>query len=106
MTLLVMRWRESRTKVGSYLPNAWGLYDMHGNVEEWCLDWYEYDLGSSAVTDPKGPSPNTGSIRVMRGGSYVYSAQGCRSAHRYISDSPSYPYGVVYDLGFRVVLLP
>ena len=44
------------TRVGSYPPNAWGLYDMHGNVYEWCLDWWKEDLGSSAVTDPKGPN--------------------------------------------------
>lgn len=57
----------NHTKVGSYLPNAWGLYDMHGNVWEWCLDWYKSYLGSSAVTDPKGPE--SGCNRVVRGGS-------------------------------------
>ncbi len=87
------------TKVGSYLPNAWGLYDMHGNVYEWCLDWYKSDLGSSAVTDPKGP--NSGSPRVVRGGCWSSSASGCRSAYRSIynpSNGGSYA-------GFRVVLL-
>ena len=91
----------THTKVGSYLPNAWGLYDMHGNVWEWCLDWWKEDLGSSAVTDPKGP--NSGSDRVMRGGGWSISyAQSCRSAHR-SSYAPYY-----HDLnsgGFRVVLL-
>ena len=86
------------TKVGSYLPNAWGLYDMHGNVYEWCLDWWKGDLGSSAVTDPKGS--NSGSNRVMRGGGWDIYAQSCRSAYR--SYSPSY----IYIFGFRVVLLP
>ena len=89
----------SHTKVGSYLPNAWGLYDMHGNVYEWCLDWYKSDLGSSAVTDPKGP--NSGSPRVVRGGCWSSSASGCRSAYRSIynpSNGGSYA-------GFRVVLL-
>ncbi len=85
-------------KVGSYLPNAWGLYDMHGNVYEWCLDRYKSDLGSSAVMDPKGP--NTGPPRVFRGGSWFYDAQICRSASR-DGSNPSYN---IYDLGFRVVL--
>ena len=88
------------TKVGSYLPNAWGLYDMHGNVWEWCLDWWKSDLGSSAVTDPKGP--NSGSARVLRGGGWTHGAQFCRSASRG-SDAPSS--GSSYG-GFRVVLLP
>ena len=100
MTLLVMRWRESRTKVGSYLPNAWGLYDMHGNVWEWCLDWYREGLGSSAVTDPKGPA--SGYNRVMRGGSWYNHAQNCRSAYRNIRHPSTHS----YFLGFRVVLLP
>ena len=87
------------TKVGSYLPNAWGLYDMHGNVWEWCLDWWISDLGSSAATDPKGP--NSGSARVIRGGSWNGSgARNCRSANR------SSPSGNSYYYGFRVVLLP
>ena len=91
------------TKVGSYLPNAWGLYDMHGNVYEWCLDWYKSHLGSSAVTDPKGPNSGPGSSRVMRGGSWGYNAQNCRSAYRDSSD-PSYSGNP--HIGFRVVLLP
>ncbi len=90
------------TRVGSYLPNAWGLYDMHGNVCEWCLDWHTYDLGSSAVTDPKGP--NTGSLRVLRGGSWVSDARLCRSADRG-SNYPSYDSGGLNPYGFRVVLL-
>ena len=90
----------NHTKVGSYLPNAWGLYDMHGNVWEWCLDWLKSDLGSSAVTDPKGT--NSGSGRVLRGGSWHSNALYCRSAYRYIS----HPSGNGSDYGFRVVLLP
>ena len=99
----------NHTKVGSYLPNAWGLYDMHGNVREWCLDRYQEDLGSSAVTDPKGP--NSGSARVVRGGCWYNHARGCRSARRN-SCGPSYDYTTfdpsssIYYNGFRVVLLP
>ena len=90
------------TRVGSYLPNAWGLYDMHGNVYEWCLDWYQEDLGSSAVTDPVGAS--SGSDRVVRGGGWDEEALRCRSAYRHNLG----PYGLYHsDLGgFRVVLLP
>ncbi|MDD3523238.1 MAG: leucine-rich repeat protein [Candidatus Cloacimonetes bacterium] len=84
-------------KVGSYLPNQWGLYDMHGNVSEWCLDWYQSELGSSAQTDPWGAAG--GSHRVGRGGGWPDNARLCRSA--YCSrNSPSSRYD---DLGFRLV---
>lgn len=89
------------TKVGSYLPNARGLYDMHGNVWEWCLDWWKEDLGSPAVTDPKGP--NSGSRRVLRSGRWGGYAQSCRSASR---DSTDQSYSGNPHVGFRVVLLP
>ncbi len=86
------------TKVGSYLPNAWGLYDMHGNVRECCLDWYKKDLGNSAVTDPKGPA--TGTERSDRGGSFFFYAQHCRSATR----NKLSPLGSSPFLGGRVAL--
>jgi formylglycine-generating enzyme required for sulfatase activity len=78
--------------------NAWGLYDMHGNVWESTADWYASSYSSGAVTDPTGPS--TGSIRVFRGGSwYDGGAQGCRSAVRN-GGSPGSRYG---NLGFRLL---
>ena len=88
------------TTVGSYLPNAWGLYDMHGNVWEWCLDWYNGSYGIAAVSDPVGP--NTGSYRVKRGGSWGYGASYCRSAFRGNSTPSNYS----SDYGFRVLCLP
>jgi formylglycine-generating enzyme required for sulfatase activity len=81
--------------VGSYAPNEWGLYDMHGNVWEWCLDWYA-DAKSGGY-DPKGA--DSGSVRVLRGGGWNYSASYCRSAHRNYN-APSIRY---FAFGFRLV---
>ncbi len=83
--------------VGSYLPNTWGLYDTHGNVWEWCLDWYTNSLGTAAVTDPAGA--DSGSYRVGRGGSWGNTASYCRSADRSGID----PSGRGSNLGFRLV---
>ncbi len=67
-------------KVGQKEPNTWGLYDMHGNVEEWCHDVYQEDLGSDHVSDPEGPA--FGSRRVGRGGDWFEGQTHCRSAFR------------------------
>ena len=73
-------WEGGTYYVGYLDANPWGLYDMHGNVWEWCLDWYSANLGTSAVTDPKGPS--SGSHRVIRSGAWECASYNCRSARR------------------------
>lgn len=85
--------------VGQKMPNAWGLYDMIGNVWEWVNDWYDKYPGG-AVSDPVGPSSDSfrGSFRVHRGGSWGYTARSCRAAFR-VSNDPGNRFG---NLGLRV----
>lgn len=83
-------------EVGTKSPNPWGLYDIHGNVWEWCLDWYNSSL-TSGVTDPKGSS--SGSYRVRRGGCWSSNASGCTSSLR----GRNYPSSESSDYGFRLV---
>ena len=93
---------EMTTPVRSYPPNPWGFYDMHGNVWEWCADWYDKDYydADDVQTDPTGPS--SGSSRVFRGGGWNGRARYCRSVSR-SSYIPTYRN---YNIGFRACLVP
>ena len=90
---------QKTSEVGSYPANAWGLFDMHGNVWEWCADYWYRDYPDGAVTDPVGAS--SGSYRVLRGGCWVDYAWYCRSAHRARSD----PSSRTRDDGVRISLV-
>ena len=94
------------TIVGSYPPNAWGLHDMHGNVWEWCADWYGRHL--SGGTDPTGPTTSDPSLkrvqRVQRGGAWDSSADRCRAAYREAFE-PDEDEGFS-NMGFRPALVP
>ncbi len=94
-------YRFRTAKVGSYKPNPWGLYDMHGNVWEWCWDWYDaYYYGYCNKRDPKGGDPNAENRRVIRGGSWYDHGHLCRSACR----GRAGPKDRAYTIGFRIVL--
>lgn len=84
--------------VGSYKANAWGLYDVHGNVWQWCSDWY--DEGYYTVSPRKNPTgPSEGKKRVLRGGSWLNRGQECRASDR-LALEPDEKY---HNVGFRIV---
>jgi sulfatase modifying factor 1 len=86
------------TPVGYFAANGYGLYDMAGNMLQWCWDWYGTPYGQPTTTNPTGPA--TGTIRVMRGGNWIYDASIARCANRFYY----YPnYANYYLAGFRCV---
>jgi formylglycine-generating enzyme required for sulfatase activity len=91
---------ERTTQVGSYPPNAWGLYDMHGNVWQWCEDYYgPYRL--LPAKDPVQKQKQSENCRILRGGSWGHAASYCRAAYRYRE-----PDGRYFTVGFRVAFRP
>jgi len=94
------KYRQTTIAVGSFKPNDFGLYDMHGNVWEWCSDWYAHSYANAKNVDPAGPGSGTITARVVRGGSWGSIPILCRSAGR-CGGPPDARMG---DFGFRVVV--
>ena len=99
------KYRQKTVAVDSFEPNKWGLYNMHGNVWEWCSDWYEGDYykeckAQGVLKNPEGPAK--GSYRVLRGGGWDNDARNCRSACRRLVP-PGYRHS---NVGFRLVFVP
>lgn len=91
--------------VGSYKSNSWGLYDMHGNVAEWCSDWLDANYYSrSSAVDPQGPT--SGFAKVQRGGALLDDPKNIRSARRHGNNptKPAFMDAMPYSFGFRVVV--
>ena len=88
--------------VGKKKANAWNIYDMYGNVSEWCKDFFELELGTNAVMDPEGPKASADGRRAVRGTSYGSNARQSRASVR----GPQDPTLRTWFLGFRVVFLP
>jgi formylglycine-generating enzyme required for sulfatase activity len=91
--------RQETTEVRSFPPNAFGLYDMHGNVLEWCQDTW-HDSYKGAPSDGSAWIDNDNQYQVLRGGSWVFNPEGCRSAYRYDFVTRDGPYNYI---GFRIV---